>query len=293
MINSMTAYASAEKSADGLSVAVEIRSVNSRFLDIVLRLPHGYGGCEERVKAAVGGSLERGRVELRLTIRNDRRIGAGFEVDLPLATAYHQALCQLRDALAPGGEVPLALLAAVNGVIRPCEVEPDLEEEWPVIQECLASALQALQAMRRREGEHLAGDFSSRLDLIEAAIDAIEADCRGLVEVYRRRLQARIEALTDGVVALDPARVAQEAALLADRSDISEEIVRARSHLSQFRTLMTGPEPAGRQLNFLLQELGREMNTIGAKTDQADAAHRVVAVKGELEKLREQVQNVE
>jgi uncharacterized protein (TIGR00255 family) len=293
MINSMTAYGSAETSADGLTVAVEIRSVNSRFLDIVLRLPHGYGGCEERIKATIGARLERGRVELRLTIRNERRIGAGFEVDLPLATAYHQALCQLRDALTPGGEVPLALLAAANGVIRPCEVEPDLDGEWPLIQQCLDSALQALQGMRRREGEHLAVDFSKRLALIETAIDAIEADCQGRVEVYRRRLQARIEALTDGVVALDPSRIAQEAALLADRSDISEEIVRARSHLSQFRILMTGPAPAGRQLNFLLQEMGREMNTIGAKTDQADAAHRVVAVKGELEKLREQVQNVE
>ncbi|HDI59928.1 MAG TPA: YicC family protein [Desulfobacteraceae bacterium] len=293
MINSMTAYGRAEKAADGLSVAVEIRSVNSRFLDIVARLPHGYGGWEEPIKARIGACLERGRVELRLTIRDERRPEAGFEVDLPLASAYHQALCQLRDALTPGGEVPLALLAGANGVIRPSEVEPDLDGDWPLIEDCLASALAALQDMRRTEGANLAADFSRRLDFVEAGIDAIEADCQGLVEVYRKRLQARLEALTEGVVALDPARIAQEAALLADRSDISEEIVRARSHLSQFRALMAGPEPAGRQLNFLLQELGREMNTIGAKTDQADVAHRVVAVKAELEKLREQVQNVE
>jgi uncharacterized protein (TIGR00255 family) len=293
MISSMTAYGQAERSAGGLSAEVEIRSVNSRFLDIVMRLPHGYGGWEERIKAMIGAQLERGRVELRLTVRDNRRAEAGFEVDLPLATAYHHALCRLRDALTPEGEVPLALLAAANGVIRPCEVEPDLDGDWPLMEDCLTSAIQALKAMRQREGIRLAADFSNRLALVEGAIDAIEADSSGLVEVYRRRLQARLEALTEGIVALDPSRIAQEAALLADRSDISEEIVRARSHLSQFRTLMTDPAPAGRQLNFLLQELGREMNTIGAKTDQADAAHRVVAVKAELEKLREQVQNVE
>ncbi len=292
MIESMTAFGRAEKSGEGMVVAVEIRSVNSRFLDTVLRLPHGYGALEERIKALIGRYLERGRVELRLTIRDERQRANAFEVDLVLAAAYHQALCRLRDALTPESEVPLSLLATAGGVIRPGEVEPDLEGDWPVIEACLIAAVEALKAMRQREGANLAADFVRRLETVETSLDAIEAGCRDAVESCRQRLHARIEALTAGAVALDPARIAQEAALLADRSDISEEIVRARSHIGQFRRLMAAPEPAGREINFLLQELGRELNTMGSKTDRADVAHRVVAVKAELEKLREQVQNV-
>ncbi len=293
MIESMTAFGRCEKSAEGWSAAVEIRSVNSRFLDLVVRLPHGYAPFEERVKARVGQDLERGRIELRLNIRDERQREAAFQLDLPLATAYHRALMELRDALGLGGQVPIELVAGTGGVIRPCEAEPDLERDWPLVEAVLCEALADMKAMRRREGANLAADLTRHLDRVAAEIDAIQAATRGLAAYYRQRLEARIAALTEGLVALDPARIAQEAALLADRSDISEEIVRARSHLEQFRLLMQGPKQAGRQLNFLLQELNRELNTIGSKTDQAGAAHRVVAAKAELEKLREQVQNVE
>ena len=293
MIESMTAFGRSEQSAEGWSAAVEIRSVNSRYLDLVVRLPHGYAAFEERIKAIVNQDLERGRIELRLSVRDERQREAAFQLDLPLAAAYHRALMELRDALGLSGPAPLELVAGAGGVIRPCEVEPDLERDWPLIEAVLSEALAELRTMRRREGANLAADLIGHLDRVAEEIDAIEAATRGLAAYYRQRLEARIASLTEGLVDLDPARIAQEAALLADRSDISEEIVRARSHLDQFRHLMQGPKPAGRQLNFLLQELNRELNTIGSKTDQAGAAHRVVATKAELEKLREQVQNVE
>ena len=293
MIESMTAFGRSEQSAEGWSAAVEIRSVNSRYLDLVVRLPHGYTAFEERIKTRVNQDLERGRVELRLSVRDERQREAAFQLDLPLAAAYHRALMELSDALGLGGPAPLELIAGAGGVIRPCEVGPDLEQDWPLIEAVLSEALADLRTMRQREGANLAADLIRHLDRVAEEINAIETATQGLAAHYRQRLEARIATLTEGLVELDPARIAQEAALLADRSDISEEIVRARSHLDQFRHLMQGPKPAGRQLNFLLQELNRELNTIGSKTDQAGAAHRVVAAKADLEKLREQVQNVE
>jgi uncharacterized protein (TIGR00255 family) len=147
--------------------------------------------------------------------------------------------------------------------------------------------------MRRREGEFIAADIGQRIDGVSLTLEKIEAAANGLLEKYRDRLQARITALTDGIIAIDSDRIIQEAAILADRSDITEEIVRAASHLAQFRSLMLAEEPAGRKLNFLMQELNREFNTIGSKSDTSAIAHMVVDVKAELEKIREQVQNVE
>jgi uncharacterized protein (TIGR00255 family) len=164
---------------------------------------------------------------------------------------------------------------------------------WPLMTDCLARVLENLDGMRRCEGDHLHTDFIQRLDWIEDQLKVIEASADGLLAIYRDRLQGRIDALTQGVVTLDPMRIAQEAALMADRSDISEEIVRAKSHIAQFRSVLGGEEPAGRKLNFLLQEFNREFNTIGSKTGQAAVSHTIVAVKAELEKMREQVQNIE
>lgn len=293
MIASMTAFARAERSAGGLTVTVEVRTVNGRYLDTVLRLPHAYASLEERIKGRVARHLQRGRVDLRLSARDERSRETAYEVDLPLAAAYRDALVRLRDALGLAGEIPLTLLAGVPGVIRPGEAGADPAADWPLVAECLEAALADLTAMRRREGDELAADIGRRLDAIAVQIDRIEAESEGLLETYRQRLEARIAALTGGTVPLDPGRLAQEAALLADRSDISEEVVRTRSHLGQFRHLMAAPEAAGRTLNFLLQELNRELNTVGSKTDRAAVAHRVVTVKAEIEKLREQIQNVE
>jgi len=293
MMKSMTGFAGAEKTAGALTAAVEIRSCNSRYLDLTVRLPQGYISMEERVKALVSAAISRGRVEARLQIRDESEPAHAFEVDTGLADSYHEALQTLRDRFGLTEPIPLSLLAGAGGIIRPRETPPDLEAGWPTVRDCVSEALSAFTAMREREGAFIAADFAERLSAIEDAIDAIAADSEGLPTHYRQRLTERIGALTEGAAEIDPARIAQEAAFLADRSDISEEIVRARSHLEQFRKTMAGDEPAGRKLNFLLQEFNREFNTIGSKTGHADVSHRVVTVKSELEKIREQVQNLE
>ena len=158
---------------------------------------------------------------------------------------------------------------------------------------CLQIVLADLDRMRSTEGDFILKDFSARLAFIESGLTQIEAATQGMLSAYQQKLTARIEALTQGALELDPVRIAQEAAFLADRSDISEETVRARSHIEQFRTMLNSDEPAGRKLNFLLQELNREFNTMGAKVGQAAVAHVIVDIKAELEKLREQIQNIE
>jgi uncharacterized protein (TIGR00255 family) len=172
-------------------------------------------------------------------------------------------------------------------------VEKDMDAVWPQLEPCLRTAMTDLDAMRRVEGDNMARDFRQRLDAIETMLEEIGDLAAQLPEMVRQRLKERIDALTHGVVEIDQTRIAQEAALLADRSDISEEIVRANSHIQQFRALMEDDTPAGRPLNFLLQEFNREFNTMGSKSGKATMSHIIVAVKSELEKLREQVQNVE
>ena len=293
MLQSMTGYAQMESSADSLTVLVELRSYNSRYLDIVARLPHGYNNLEDRVRAQIGASLARGRVEARIQIDLSAGEQPGFEVNAPLAIAYHKALLTLNEQLGLSDPVRLEQILQLNGIITPVEMAQDAEAVWPTLRSCLGRALEALTAMRGKEGQHLAADIVVRVNKIASELDLIRSESHHLMPIYQERLKARIAQLSEGVVEIDGARIAQEAAILADRSDISEEITRAESHLKQIRILMDTDAPVGRKLNFLLQELHREFNTIGAKTEKAGVSHRVVTVKAELEKIREQIQNVE
>nr|WP_054702277.1 DUF1732 domain-containing protein [Desulfosarcina cetonica] len=199
----------------------------------------------------------------------------------------------MSQALGRTAPVPLETILAAGGMIQAVEAEKDLDAIWQELLPCLSAALSDLDAMRRVEGDNLAEDFRQRLDGIAVMLAKIEAQADQVPALARQRLVERIEALTRGIVEIDETRISQEAALLADRSDISEEIVRAKSHIQQFRSLMADDAPAGRPLNFLLQEFNREFNTMGAKSGKAAMSHTIVAVKSELEKLREQVQNVE
>lgn len=293
MLKSMTAYACEEISEQALTVGVEMRAYNSRYLDIVLRLPPGYAAFEEAIKGVIGTCVARGRVEVRIKVKDLSEDACAYEADTARAKAFYAAAQTLRKDLHLPGDLTLENLLALPGLVQSVENSPVADTHRPLMQRCLNQALEALDRMRRQEGEHIARDFAQRLDGIEAQLDRVEAAADGLVEQYRDKLQTRIESLTQGLVALDPMRIAQEAALLADRSDISEEIVRARSHVAQFRAIMQDDEPAGRKLNFLLQEFNREFNTMGAKAGKADLAHTIVALKAEIEKLREQVQNIE
>lgn len=293
MLKSMTAYAGAELTENDVTVAVEIRSYNSRNLDTVLRLSNGYAGLEEKIKAAIAARVARGRVEVRIKVRDMSEGAAAYEADPARAKAYFNAARELKNALGLTGEPTLEHLLNLPGLIQPVDNPQLADSHWPLMARGLDQALETLDRMRRQEGEHLGHDFLQRLAWIEDQLDAIEKATGGLLTAYREKLQSRIEVLTRGVIDLDPMRIAQEAALLADRSDISEEIVRARSHVVQFRETVQDDQPSGRKLNFLLQEFNREFNTMGAKVGQAALAHIIVAVKAEIEKLREQVQNIE
>lgn len=293
MVKSMTAFGRGESRGATLEVVVEVRSVNSKFLDLQVRLPAAYTALEERIKPVVAQRLTRGRVDVRFQLSDTAPEVGAFEVDWARARAYAEAVGRLREELGLPGELTLEWLAQVGGVLRPAEASPDLAARWPVMEEALVRALEALETMRAREGEALAADFHQRLDRIDDLRARIAQASEGQVERYAERLRTRIAELTGGQAPLDPARVAQEAAILADRSDIAEELVRAASHIRQFRAIMAADEPAGRQLNFLLQEFNREFNTMGSKAADSAVAHMVVEAKSELEKIREQVQNIE
>jgi len=293
MVKSMTAFGRGESRGATLEVVVEVRSVNSKFLDLQVRLPAAYTALEERIKPVVAQRLTRGRVDVRFQLGDTAPEVGAFEVDWARARAYAEAVGRLREELGLPGELTLEWLAQVGGVLRPAEASPDLAARWPVMEEALVRALEALETMRAREGEALAADFHQRLDRIDDLRARIAQASEGQVERYAERLRTRIAELAGGQAPLDPARVAQEAAILADRSDIAEELVRAASHIRQFRAIMAADEPAGRQLNFLLQEFNREFNTMGSKAADSAVAHMVVEAKSELEKIREQVQNIE
>lgn len=293
MMKSMTAYAVAEKNEQDILVRVEMRAYNSRHLDIALRLSQGYLTLEEKIKGLISQTIERGRIDVRIMVKDSGETASAYEVDLPKARAYHAAAQTLEEDLKLKVSLSVNQLAAVPGVIRPAENSSTAETVWPLMAVCLQQTLQHLDQMRRQEGAFVAKDLGLRIDAIEDRLIQIEKNTDGLLPLYRDKLHARIKQLTQGEVDLDPARITQEAALLADRSDISEEIVRVKSHIEQFRATMAGDEPAGRKLNFLLQEFNREFNTMGSKAGQASVAHIIVDVKAEIEKIREQVQNIE
>jgi uncharacterized protein (TIGR00255 family) len=293
MLKSMTAYSKSEKTQEKLTVLVEIRSYNSRHLDIALRIPHGYLPLEEKIKTLISCKVSRGRIEVNLQVRDDSGEVYGFEINIPKARAYYDSLVQLKDKFNINSEISMDLLVSGVGIIKPAEMGLDMEVCWPVFEDCVNETLDNLIAMRKREGDFLEADIAARLDGIEESVDKIQKESRDLLYHYQQRLKDRIAALTKGIVEIDSDRIAQEAAFLADRSDISEEVVRAASHIKQFRAIMNSEEPAGRKLNFLMQELNREFNTMGSKTDKTNVAHIIVEVKSELEKIREQLQNVE
>jgi uncharacterized protein (TIGR00255 family) len=260
---------------------------------MALRLPPGYSDLEERVRALISARLTRGRVEAKIHIEDSTATGGSVEADLARARSVRNALEQVKAELNLPGPVTLDLVAGAGGILKSIQPEADLATAGSLLEGVLTQALEGLDGMRTTEGHALSLDLSLRLAAIEAALVEISGHAEGLLSAYQDRLRERLVVLTQGRVELDPARIAQEAALLADRSDISEEIVRARSHLQQFRTIMDAAEAGGRKLNFLLQELNREFNTMGSKIGNAAAAHGIVAVKTELEKIREQIQNVE
>ncbi len=292
MIRSMTAFAKGDATIGDTQVSLEMRTYNNRYLDATVRLPQVCLPLEADIKATIGKAISRGRVEVRVQLNDAKKVSSDFSVDTELAKSYLAAAETLKSELAVKGEVQVVDLLRVNGLISPEEKDVDLDIIKEVISKTLSECLDNLIAMRETEGRTLAADMAGRIKAIRSFLGEIETAAKELPAIYQERLKGRIERLVGDEVTPDPDRLAQEVALLADRSDISEEVVRAHSHLDQFELLME-EDASGRKLNFLLQEMHREFNTMGSKIGHAELSHIIVAVKAELEKIREQVQNVE
>ena len=293
MIKSMTAFGRVERSVEGGSLTVEIRCLNRRYREISVRLPHLLASLEDRVKKAVSSTIQRGRADVSIKQRMVDNMGRSIDVNVPLAESYYAALSRLKDVLGLTEDIQLATLLDLEGIVSTSEPDVDLETSWKVLADCLSEALEQVDDMRVSEGAVLYEDMKKRLQTIEGNLMKIRDLAHIVVQEYQMRLNERISLLTEGNVELEPSRLAQEVAFLADKADVTEEIVRMESHLKQFRRMMESQEAIGRPLDFLLQEFNREINTVGSKSGAAEISHLVVEIKSELEKIREQVQNVE
>jgi len=292
-MNSMTGYGKGMVAGEDFSVSVDLKTVNNRFLDIHLRVGSELAALEPSIKKRITARLSRGRVDV--TVSMERAAQIAYELNRPLIAGYISALKQLQQDFNLAGELDINVLARIPGALQPARNGID-ERMITALEQALGQGLDELEKMREQEGEALKNELRERVRKIEALVPIIEASASGLADAYRLRLQKRIgELLNRGgqVVEIDPARLAQEVAYLADRSDVSEEMVRLRSHLSQFQEALDAPGEAGKMLDFLLQELNREANTTLSKSTDLAIKEAGLAIKAEVEKLREQVQNVE
>jgi uncharacterized protein (TIGR00255 family) len=293
LMKSMTGFGRGAFSSEAFGVTVEIKTVNNRYLDIHLRLGQELSALEMFVRKRVGARLSRGRVDLNINF--DRTGAATYEVNRPLIAGYVEALREIKEELGLAGEIDVNSLARVPGVLSAARDSFD-EQNMAGVESALDQALDSLEQMRASEGAALAAEMRVRVAKIEAEVPNIEAAAAGLADAYRQRLQKRVtELIARGsqAVELDAGRLAQEVAYLADRSDISEELARLRSHLEQFRSSIEADGEVGKRLDFLLQELNREANTVLSKSTEIAIKDSALAIKAEVEKLREQVQNVE
>lgn len=292
MIKSMTGYGRGKWEEGGKRIEAEIKAINHRFLDVFPHLPRRLNPLEGRVRSLIKQRVSRGRIDLNVQINESADAQQRLELDWPFVQEVHLALKALQERFALPGEIRLETLAGFKEIFTRKEVEPDLEKEWIEVQAAVEEALAALEAMRRTEGNVLMEDFNQRLDFIAKTADAIKERSPAVLSAVRDRLAQRVKEIAGGME-LDEGRLAQEVAYLAERSDITEELVRIHSHLTQFRDLLKAEEPVGRKMDFLLQEINREVNTIASKVNDAQISQMATGMKSELEKIREQVQNVE
>ena len=291
MIKSMTGYGRGQAEVNGVSFSVEIKTVNHRYADVKIKSPRLLAPLESEIKKQVLTVLKRGKIDLFISQEHTSTIASIPVIDEPVAKAYIEAFNHLRSISGLSGEISLEFLAAQKDVLVLKDTEFASDDVWNCLTLAIDSALASLQKMRNKEGAATAVDISNRLELLSQSLVTIEQLAASVPLEWQQKLQDRLARLqvNDG----DPQRVAQEIAIFADRCDISEELSRFSSHLSQFNDLLQRQEPVGRQLDFLVQELNREANTMGSKSNDADLTRQVVTVKSELEKIREQVQNIE
>ena len=289
---SMTGYGSAKGSVEGQEITVELKSVNNRYLDCSVRLPRNFLFAEDTVKQAVSAGVSRGKVDVFVSAQASQDSGTVVSVNEELARGYRDAVARIAETLGLESGLNAFSLARFPDVLTVERRELDKDKAAAALSEITAKAVEEFNAMREREGERLRRDMLGKLETIEGLVSVVEERSPQTVKEYRERLEARLrDILADR--SLDEHRVITEAAIFADRTAVDEETVRLRSHIAQFRTMLEEGSPIGRKMDFLVQEFNRESNTIGSKCSDASLAKVVVDLKSEIEKIREQLQNVE
>ncbi len=291
-MKSMTGYGSGDASFPGGRVHIDIRAVNHRFLEVKTILPREFLPWEQEVRHLLSARVKRGRIELALTFSGRSPRAYTIQPNVELARAYYVALTRLRRELGLTGDMDCSWLTSHTELLQLTERAQPTAEEWAAAKRALQQALTALERHRTREGKFLQRELRARLSTLRKIRRAIQSRSRAAQRTLRRKLRERVKTLLQGA-AIDQSRLLQEVATLVQKTDVTEELVRFHSHLDAFAELLQTHEPVGKRLDFLLQELQREVNTIGAKADDAAIRHLVVAAKEEVEKLREQTQNVE
>lgn len=292
MVNSMTGFGRYTMETEEWKVTAEVKSVNNRYLDVSVKMPKQFISLEENIKKTVSAAISRGRVDVFLTIEEIGEKNQKVIVDKALALAYYNAATEIREVTSLKDEIKLSDIASFYGVITLEKEEEDLDSLWQATAQAVNGALENLCEMRRVEGEKLSTDILNRLEVVKNIKDQIEERSPLVVKDHRERLNARmLEILGD--VALDEEKLLNEVAFFADKADIAEEMARLDSHIEQFKETMAKDEPVGRKLDFILQEINREVNTTGSKANDVTISHLVIEAKSQLEKIREQIQNFE
>lgn len=290
-MKSMTGYGAAAGHAGTCRLTVEVRSVNQRFLDLKLNVPREYGPFEPELRRLVSAAIERGRVEVHVSRALPPR-SSGISLQKDVAAAYVKGWKQLKKEFGLKGDLELALLAGRSDLFVAAEPAADAASEIAEVEKLLAKALAAHRKEREREGAHLRRDMQERIRRLRGTVKGLEKAAAGVAPKLKAKLEKRLSELL-GASSVDPARLVQEAAILADRCDVNEELVRLGAHLGALDDLVRSDEPVAKRIDFVLQEVNRELNTIGSKASDLDVTNLVVGGKAEVEKLREQIQNVE
>lgn len=297
MIRSMTAFGRAVRAgeSDGKNITVEMKSVNNRYLDCTVKLPRIYSFLEDRVRQYVqAGGISRGKLDVYIGVDIVENVGTTIDIDKALAGSYIKALERLRDEFGLADDITVMKVAENRDIFTVKKPDDDAERDWLMIKPVLDEAMRAFLAVRETEGERLKADILTKLERIETLAERIKSLSEADAASYRQRFESRLnQLLADNAVELNPQLVLTECAIYADRVAIDEEIVRLGCHFQAFRSILDTDEPVGRKLDFLLQEINRETNTIGSKASNTEIASLVVETKSELEKIREQIQNIE
>lgn len=299
MLRSMTGFGRGEYEDDNFSVTVEMKTVNHRYNEVAIRLPRFLNPIEDKIRKTILKTINRGRIDVFINADYTSSENCTLKVDKNLAAAYHNALKEIGEVIdASDANVNAAAeimyLARCQDVISVKEGFFDVESVWPKVETALQAALENLVNMRITEGSNIYGDFIYRADLIAQKLELIEERSPQVVEEYQAKLTERLNnLLADNNITVEPERLLQEVAIFADRTSITEEIVRLKSHIKQFKEIISSDQPVGRKLDFLIQEFNREANTIASKANDYTMAQIVVEIKAEIEKIREQIQNIE